>query len=195
MARNHGSFSGNPETTWLTEGAPDRKMRLTNAFHYIDPKGKKWPAPANYVVDGASIPRALWTMVGSPYTGDYRRASIVHDVACDEAQGDPKARRRADRMFFHACMAGGCPWWEAAMLYIGVRIGAIIESGSSVAWRETGPKRTAFRARTSPNAAELRIQADFRLLADRVLALGETEDAVVLERRVNKSLSELSLPH
>ena len=59
-------------------------------------------------MDGASIPRALWTLVGSPYRGDYRRASIVHDQACDDAHGDKDKRRAADRMFYHACREGGC---------------------------------------------------------------------------------------
>jgi Protein of unknown function (DUF1353) len=121
----HGEFSGEPEAVWLTEdGTEDRQMKILQDFHFADPSSKKWRAPAGSVVDGASIPRALWTIVGSPYTGDYRRASVVHDVACDEAGGDKKKRRAADRMFFHACRAGGCSIWQAILLYLGVRIGA-----------------------------------------------------------------------
>jgi hypothetical protein len=87
----HGSFSGEPEAVWLTEdGTEDRGMRLLKAFSFEDPDSKKWPAPTGSVVDGASIPRALWTIVGSPYTGDYRRASVVHDVAWVDAGGDKK---------------------------------------------------------------------------------------------------------
>src|SRR5262249_47392881 len=98
LGMSHGQFSGEPETLWLTqEGTDDRQMRILQDFSFKDPSSKKWPAPVGSVIDGASIPRALWTLVGSPYTGDYRRASIVHDVACDEAGGDKKKRRAADR--------------------------------------------------------------------------------------------------
>ncbi len=114
-------FSGNPATEWLTEAGPDRRMKLLADFWYDDPDGRRWLAPRDATVDGASIPAPLWSIVGSPYTGDYRRASIVHDLACDDPAVD---RREADRMFYRACLAGGCPVDEAQLLYAGVRIGA-----------------------------------------------------------------------
>ena len=124
-----GSFSADPQATWLTAPADptDRRMELLRDFWYKDPAGKTWNAPKGSVVDGASIPAALWSTVGSPYTGAYRRASIVHDVACDAADhaANPEAAREAaDEMFYNACRAGGCPGWQAQMLYLGVRVGA-----------------------------------------------------------------------
>jgi hypothetical protein len=96
----HGQFSSDPQAVWLTEdGTEDRNMQVLQTFSFTDPAGKAWQAPKDSVVDGASIPRALWTIVGSPYTGDYRRASIVHDVACADAGKDSKKRRAADRDF------------------------------------------------------------------------------------------------
>ena len=47
-------------------------MGLLKKFSFKDPDAQEWAAPAGAVIDGASIPRALWTIVGSPYTGDYR---------------------------------------------------------------------------------------------------------------------------
>jgi hypothetical protein len=86
---SHGTFSGEPETRWLMETAEEnRRMKLLAPFSFVDPDGKEWITPVNYNVDGASIPRAVWTLVGSPYTGDYRRASVVHDKACDDAVGN-----------------------------------------------------------------------------------------------------------
>jgi hypothetical protein len=119
MMGSHGEFSADPRAIWLTEEEPDRRMQLLSEFWFRDPDGRTWEAPLNYRIDGASIPRALWTLVGSPYTGDYRRASVVHDKACDDAKGNNAARREADRMFYHACRAGGCGVKEATLLYIG----------------------------------------------------------------------------
>jgi hypothetical protein len=118
----YGQFSGNPKTEWLTNSTgPDRDMRMLEDFWYIDPNGKTWKAPAGSVINGASIPRPLWSTVGSPYTDDYRCASVVHDVAC----GDPAIpREEADKMFYFACLAGGCSTFQAKLLYAGVRVGA-----------------------------------------------------------------------
>jgi hypothetical protein len=35
---------------------------------------RRWNAPKSSRVDAASISRFLWAVVGSTYTGDYRRA-------------------------------------------------------------------------------------------------------------------------
>ena len=118
-----GTFSAEPQTEWVsgTRAAPDRNMTLLRDFAFTDPDGRVWPAPAGSVIDGASIPQFLWSHVGSPYTGCYRRASIVHDVACDNVAVN---RSEADSMFYHACRAGGCSIPDAWTLYAGVRIGA-----------------------------------------------------------------------
>jgi hypothetical protein len=183
----HGEFSGEPEAVWLTQdGTEDRPMKILQDFYFVDPSSKKWRAPAGSVVDGASIPRALWSIVGSPYTGDYRRASVVHDVACDEAGGDKKKRRAADRMFFHACRAGGCSIWQSIILYLGVRIGAV--ASEVPAWQAAVATETA-GPRIRRTDDELHLERDFQVIADRVLAPGVTDDPKEVERRTDKALS------
>lgn len=118
---DYGKFSDNPQTEWLVDPAgPDRDMILLRDFWYQDPDGRRWTAPRGSRINGASIPRPLWTVVGSPYIDDYRSASIVHDVACDNPA---IPRRDADRMFYFACLAGGCSKAQARLLYLGVRVG------------------------------------------------------------------------
>ena len=99
-----GTFTGRVAVEWLTGQIPERDMRLMEAFTFTDPKGKKWHVPAGTVINGASIPQAFWSLVGSPYTGNYRRASVVHDHFCDT-----KTERWQDvhRMFYFAMVAGG----------------------------------------------------------------------------------------
>ena len=137
----HGSFSGNPMTEWLVgENGEDRDMRLLADFSFVDPEGRLWLAPAGAIINGASIPRPLWSSVGSPYTDNYRRASVVHDVAC----GTPGVSRKdADVMFFFACKAGGCTSTQARILYAGVRIGAW--AATSLPSNALSTKRYLFR--------------------------------------------------
>jgi hypothetical protein len=134
-------------------------------------------------------PAGLWTLVGSPYTGDYRRAFIVHDKACDDAVRDRQARRAADRMFYHACFAGDCSIAESILLYIGVRMGGIASKipgwGAAILFDRKGPRQ-------SRTAAEDRFEADFRLAAELVFLKGEADDPAVIERRTDEALSEIS---
>jgi hypothetical protein len=182
----HGEFSPDPpETRWLTEAGPDRNMQVLRAFWFRDPAGRTWTTPANSRIDGASIPRALWTLVGSPYTGDYRRASIVHDKACDDAGGNAAARRAADRMFYHACREGGCSIYEATLLYIGVRIGAL--TPLVAAW-STEAAAEIVGPRIARTYQEERLETDFRATADRVVRQGETDDPGELEQRTDNAL-------
>ena len=185
---DHGRFSGDPTAIWLTDAdAPDRNMQLTVDFSFVDPDQHTWDAPAQSVVDGASIPRPLWSLVGSPYTGDYRRASIVHDIACDRAGNDATKRAAADRMFYHACRAGGCSVVDATILYIGVRIGAAFPSVA--AWQAATDDG---RPHTETSPAEQRVQADFALAARQVISRGKTDDIFEIERRTDDALSQIT---
>lgn len=186
---NSGSFSGEPRTLWLTESGDDRDMQMLELFTFTDPAGKVWDAPESSYINGASIPRPLWTLVGSPYTGDYRRASIVHDVACDRAKSDKQARRAADRMFYHACRVGGCSVAQSIILYLGVRIGAI--------WPLVPQWRPALQladsgARLSRAAAEDRMEADFRQAGEMIFSQGEVDDVIAIEQRTDHALSTLT---
>mgnify|MGYP001324481332 CR=1 FL=1 len=105
-----GRFMGTPKTEWLDE----RDMQLLDDFVYIDPNQIAWLAPKGSMINGASIPRDLWSWIGSPFVGKYRNASIVHDVACDQKQ---RSHHQVHRMFFDACLAGGVPEPEAKRLY------------------------------------------------------------------------------
>lgn len=111
-----GGFTGPIETEWLPDG---RNMRLLRHVTYIDPQGKAWTAPRGHVVDGASIPRFFWRLIGGPLEGPYRNASVIHDYYCDL-----KTRPWQDvhRMFYLACRAGGCGGLRASLMYWAVYV-------------------------------------------------------------------------
>jgi len=163
-------------------------MELIGDFWFEDRAGREWHAPQGSKIDGASIPQPLWSTVGSPYTGSYRRASIVHDVACERAV-TPDERRAADRMFFEACRAGGCDVAQATLLYMGVRMGAY--------WPAVPFWLAADKARTPEpklrrSLEDKKLLADFEVAASHVLAQGKTDDPVLLEQRVDQALSLVS---
>ncbi len=91
---NAQRFQGEVVTSWLRDG---RQMELVKPFTFVDTKGNRWHVPQGAKVDGASIPRVLWTAVGAPYSGKYRRASVVHDYFCDTML---RPWRDVHRMFY-----------------------------------------------------------------------------------------------
>lgn len=129
----NGRFLSSPKTEWLEAG---RDMSLTEDFVYIDPNEVAWLAPKGSIVNGASIPRPLWSVIGGPFEGKYRNASIVHDVACEKKN---RPHNEVHRMFFHACVAGGVPESEAKRLYW-----AVATYGPQ--WREVYEQKTLLQS-------------------------------------------------
>lgn len=168
-------FSGNPRTEWLSDQGPDRAMRLIDTFLFTDAKGRRWEVPAGMDVDGATIPRTLWSSVGSPYTGNYRRAAIVHDAAIR----DPRVRRiDADAMFYEACLVGGCSANQAKLLYAGVCIGSWVSQARPVehAIAEQIPDAARLPGEQSP--LDLEIRAIYTLLAGDLATSPDDFDSV-----------------
>jgi hypothetical protein len=106
-----GYYIGEPATRWNRDG---RSMTLLSEFRYVDPSGIVWVAPAGSVVDGASIPRPLWSFMGGPFEGKYRNASVLHDVAYTIQNRPP---RDCDRMFYTAMRCSGVGPVEAKTMY------------------------------------------------------------------------------
>src|SRR5205085_7469630 len=106
-----GYYSGYPETRWDPNG---RTMTLLNELRYTDPSGMVWIAPAGSKVDGASIPRSLWTFMGGPFEGKYRNASVLHDVAYEHKK---RPWQDCDRMFYNAMRCSGVSAVEAKTMY------------------------------------------------------------------------------
>src|SRR3954447_8189198 len=71
-AAGWGYFTGEVDARWENDG---RTMVLIDELRYTDPYGQVWVAPAGSKVDGASIPRAFWSVIGVPFEGKYRKAS------------------------------------------------------------------------------------------------------------------------
>ena len=108
-------FIGEVEARWLHDG---RKMRLLKDITFIDSKNREWIAPTGSVIDGASIPRELWAMTGSPFVGKYRRASVIHDVACVERT---QPHELVHYMFYEAMLRDGVSKGKAKLMYVAVR--------------------------------------------------------------------------
>lgn len=90
---------------------------LEQPLKYIDPDALEWLAPAGVEVNGASIPRALWTIVGAPFSGGYVRASVIHDHYCTTQE---RHWRDTHYVFYLGCRADGLSRTFSNLLYAAV---------------------------------------------------------------------------
>lgn len=91
-----------------------RIMILLEDIIFTDSNGLEWLAPADSSIDGASIPRFFWRVIGSPFIGKYRRPSVLHDVYC--ANKSRPAQETHD-MFLEAMIADGVQKSKAGIMY------------------------------------------------------------------------------
>ena len=109
-----GHFDGHVVARWHDDG---RDMTLVEPFAYVDAAAVRWDAPAGAVVNGASIPRPFWSVIGGPFEGRFRNASVVHDVACVDRS---RPWRQVHRMFYEACRCGRVNVVKAKTMYYAV---------------------------------------------------------------------------
>jgi hypothetical protein len=155
-------FEGDVNAVWLRHSGPDRKMRLATDFAFVDSRGVRWDAPAGSTIDGASIPEILWSsLIGTPYIGDYRRATVVHDVACQEMT---RPHEEVHYMFYEAMICDGVDEERAVFMYTAVRL-------FGPKWPAIASKRKSRTALRRFNALELAKTFD-RALGERTRWLG-----------------------
>jgi hypothetical protein len=80
---------------------------------HLIPKYFKW--------DGASIPSALWWMLGSPFSPALMVPSMVHDFLYDRP--GKMSRKEIDKLFRKLLIHNGVDEDLAETMYTGVRLG------------------------------------------------------------------------
>ena len=68
--------------------------------------------------DGASVPRGLWSLIGSPMTDGYQRAGCLHDALYASNLLD---RDLCDQLFLNAMKSDGVRYTKRYAMYWAVR--------------------------------------------------------------------------
>ena len=109
-----GSFEGDLVVQFLNDG---RLCKLIQRYAYLRPDGTEWIVPPGTIVDGASIPKLFWSLIGGPFEGRYRNASVVHDRYCDTRE---RPWRDTHRMFYEAMRCNGVQALKAKVMFYAV---------------------------------------------------------------------------
>jgi hypothetical protein len=186
-----GEYEGLPPRLELLDDG--RKARLIAPLSYIAEDGLGWPVPDGTIVDGASIPRLFWSLIGGPFEGQYRNASIVHDRYCDTKE---RPWRDVHRMFYAAMRCSGVSLAKAKIMFyavyrFGPRWPTPGAAGLEAMTQTLGPDRadpltfvTDAQAILSidPSLEEIEALADARAAEDRTPALEGVGESTSAER-------------
>ena len=76
--------------------------------------------------DGASIPQWAWSIIGHPFTEEFRFASLIHDEYCKHAK-TYEDRRIGDSQFLYLLNLTNIhktqiPRWKLKAMYLAVRL-------------------------------------------------------------------------
>lgn len=105
-------FDNTVKVEWLEEDR--RMMRLLETVRFTDSKGVVWVAQEQALIDGASIPKFFWRVIGSPFIGYYRRPSVIHDVYCVNQM---RPAQDVHDCFYEMMIADGVPAVRAKTMF------------------------------------------------------------------------------
>lgn len=120
-------------------------MKTELEFGFLDGDGKHWPVPPGTSVDQASIPKALWSLLGNPWDGKYREAPVLYNYYCTVRS---MPWRSVQRMFYSALLVSGVSVRRAKLIYAGVyfagprwedMVVASVQHGQPAAPTQTSP--------------------------------------------------------
>jgi len=117
-----GRFHGKVITVWLDSAGEDRRMRIhpETDLVFVRYTGDVIHARVGLEFDGASIPVWAWPLIGSPFTGKFRKAAVIHDTLC--AKPD-RPYRDAHRLMYECCRSLGVGRVRARLIYWALLIG------------------------------------------------------------------------
>lgn len=120
------------------------EVNLTKAFCLTIGGSYLYGGAKQFVFDGVSIPRPLWSIVGTELGGRCRLAGLVHDYLyqhcgvvrvhdafADELRTIWLPRKRCDQIFYDHLSRAGMPRFRAWLMYQAVRN----PLGGGLAWR------------------------------------------------------------
>lgn len=96
-----------------------RRIIVTRRFPAITSLGVV-AVPAGFVCDGASIPRAAWSIIGSPFD-EFLEECVIHDYLYS-AQNDGYTRAESDEILKELMWNSGIHRWKIAAFHLAVRL-------------------------------------------------------------------------
>lgn len=124
-----GYFPDLPDLRFHANG---RQAELLRDFEYVRPDGILMVAKAGFVSDGASIPKIVWPIADSPFTGKNLFPALIHDYYCFLGINgwSPWSSKDVHYMFHQGLRTRGESAWKARPKWSAVNLfGPSFEKG------------------------------------------------------------------
>ena len=125
MTQDQPAFAPDGDRYQCTRSTVVRVSLIPNVVHRV-------VVPAGYRFDGASIPRCLWSLIGSPFEPSLMLAACVHDWYCEHTADCYQTRVIGDAVFLALLARAGVPRWRRILMYLGVRFHSFWAYGRKV---------------------------------------------------------------
>lgn len=89
----------------------------------------------DFVSDGCTIPRLLWTVLGCPHNQEYLPASLIHDWLLCHPQEINRDRNLSSRIFRQVLLNEGVERWKAQLMYLAVELCQWVRNFKTGKWR------------------------------------------------------------
>lgn len=93
---------------------------LVGDLTYINDK-LKVKAKHGMPTNGASVPRFMWRLIGSPFVGDYVCSAVIHDALYISQGLGLLTKEEADKLFLEMMEIEGVSLWKRNAMYYAVK--------------------------------------------------------------------------
>lgn len=190
-----GRFLDDVIAKWDGDG---RTMELLADLRFEAPAGEIWTARKGSKIDGASIPRPFWSMIGGPFEGQYRDASVIHDYYCDHHL---KTWQATALVFYEGMRAKGVSESKALTMYYAVyafgphwetklthRVSSSVTKGVTVETVATIERTRIENVEVAAHEVDLAKSIEARLTKGEALSLKDIERMADDDRKSAKQL-------
>lgn len=106
--------------TYQIEEVDSRLFKTLQDLTYIANNGEIILVPAGFITDGASIPKIFWSIIGSPFTGKYKKPALIHDYLYAIHL---TSRKRVDSIFIEGMKYLGVSRIKRVLMWFAVKVG------------------------------------------------------------------------
>lgn len=86
---------------------------------YLQHGVRYFEIPQGFMFDGASIPKFAWSIIGSPFTGKYYNAGLMHDYFY---RTGIVTKKEADELFYVKMRQDGVGYIKANLMFAAVKM-------------------------------------------------------------------------
>jgi len=94
------------------------EWEMLKPFQYNSKKYGVIKIPVGFLVNGASFPKAVYSIMGSPWGGKFAKPSVIHDFLYFKKTN----RKRSDLVFLEGMKVCKVPYWKRKVMYYALRL-------------------------------------------------------------------------